>query len=156
MKSLIFLSLLMAPVLVQAQAKTGDPVLPTPPGMSTPQFELFKVAPGKAEDFIRGVAIWDQVNEAGGQPKTRLYLHADGEGWDLMLYKTPRAKPTPAQVAAMDAKRKELGLPTGPLYFITLREKIADHAHLVMSGPMLAEDWVKELDKQRADKAAGK
>jgi hypothetical protein len=138
-----------------AQSRYPDPV-PTPEGYSTPAFEMFKLAPGKTEEFIRGVAIWDQVNAAGGQPKTHLYLHDDGEGWDVMLYKPPRAKPTPEQIAAMTKKRIELGLPTGPMYFIALREKVADHAHVVMTGPMLAESWVAELDKQRADLKAGK
>jgi hypothetical protein len=139
---------LTAPAL--AQQSPPDPV-PTPVGWSDPAFELFRLAPGKTEDFLRSVAIWDQVTAAGGQPKTHVYLHEDGEGWDVMLYKPPRATPTPAQIAAMDAKRKQLGLPTGPLYFIELRDKMADHAHLVMKGPMLAEAFVAELDKQRAE-----
>ncbi|MGH6633070.1 hypothetical protein [Sphingopyxis sp.] len=51
---------------------------------------------------------------------------------------------------------KELGLVGGPLFFIGLRDKVADHAHLVMKGPMLSEAWVAELDAQRADIAAQK
>lgn len=144
---------LTTPALAQQRGPTP---VPAPEGWSNPAFELFRLAPGKTEDFIRSVAIWDQVNEAGGQPKTHVYLHEDGEGWDVMLYKPPRPAPTPAQVAAMEAKRKALGLPTGPLYFITLREVMTDHAHLVMKGPTLAENWVKELDQQRADVKAGR
>lgn len=149
MKALATACLFIMPTIANAQDKKAEP--PATSAVSLPAFELFKLAPGKTEEFIRGVAIWDQVNAAGGQPKTQLYLHEDGEGWDVMLYKPPRPAPTPAQIAAMTAKRKQLGLPTGPLYFIALREKVADHAHLVMKGPTLAEEWVAELDAQRAE-----
>lgn len=121
---------------------------------SNPAFEFFRLAPGKTEAFIRSVAIWDQVNVAGGQPKTQLFFHEDGEGWDVLLYKAPRPKPTAAQEAAMAAKIRELGLPTGPLYFVTLRETVADHSHFVGIGPTTGEEWVAELDRQRAEKAA--
>lgn len=154
MKSLMFLWVLLAPVPAYATDRKAEPAADT--ALSFPAFELFRLAPGKTEDFIRGVAIWDQVNAAGGQPKTQVYLHEDGEGWDVMLFKPPRIPPTAAQNAAMAAKMKELGLVGGPLYFIKLREKVADHAHLIMKGPMLAETWVAELDAQRAAIKAGK
>ena len=153
MWSLILLCALLAPTWAGAAEKKSEPA--TQEALSDPAFELFRLVPGKTEAFIRSVAIWDQVNAAGGQPKTQLYLHEDGEGWDVMLYKPPRPAPTPAQNAAMAAKMKELGLTGGPLYFIGLREVMADHAHLVMKGPMLAEGWVAELDAQRAAIKAG-
>lgn len=149
------LALMALPAPAIAQQPAPAPV-PAPEDWSHPAFELFRLAPGKTEDFLRSVAIWDQVNAAGGQPKTHVYLHEDGEGWDVMLYKPPRPAPTAAQNAAMEAKRKELGLPTGPLYFVQLREQVADHAHLVMVGPMLAEKFVAELDQQRTDLKRGK
>lgn len=155
MRSLILLCALLAPVSANAQDKAKSANV-APVAESDPAFELFKLAPGKTEAFIRSVAIWDEVSAAGGQPKTQLYLHEDGEGWDVMLYKPPRPTPTAAQNAAMAAKIKQLGLNSGPLYFIELREMMADHAHLVMKGPMLSETWVAELDAQRADREAGK
>lgn len=150
MRSLFLLAALLAPVSAHAQNKQAEPVAEAAAPLSVPAFELFRLVPGKTEAFIRSVAIWDQVNEAGGQPKSQLYVHEDGEGWDVMLYKPPRPAPTAAQNAAMAAKIKELGLSGGPLYFIELRELMADHAHLVMKGPTLAETWVAELDAQRA------
>lgn len=156
MKVLMAACALLAPVAAHAQAKKEKPAAVEAAPLSDPAFELFRLVPGQTEAFIRSVAIWDQVNAAGGQPKTQLYLHEDGEGWDVMLYKPPRAVPTPEQNAAMAAKMKELGLVGGPLFFIALREKVADHAHLVMKGPMLSEAWVAQLEAQRAEIAAQK
>lgn len=154
MKQMLLACALLVPVAAHAQAPKDKPTAAQAALISDPAFELFRLVPGQTEAFIRSVAIWDQVNAAGGQPKTQLYLHEDGEGWDVMLYKPPRAAPTAEQSAAMGAKMKELGLVGGPLFFIGLREKVADHAHLVMKGPMLSETWVGELDAQRADIAA--
>ena len=156
MKHWILACALLAPSAAHAQTKAEKPAAPEAAPLSDPAFKLFRLVPGQTEAFIRSVAIWDQVNAAGGQPKTQLYLHEDGEGWDVMLYKPPRAAPTAKQNAAMAAKMKELGLVGGPLFFIALREKVADHAHLVMKGPMLSETWVAELDAQRAEIAARK
>ena len=124
--------------------------------MTTPAFEMFRLAPGKTEQFIRSMAEWDKVSVAGGQPPTQLFLHAGGEGWDVLLFKPARPKPTPAQEAAMAAKVKELGLPTGALYFVTVREEMADHVHFDANGPTTAAQWVEELEKSRAELRANK
>ena len=119
--------------------------------MTTPVFEMFRLAPGQTEPFIRSMAEWDKVSIAGGQPSTQLFLHAGGEGWDVLLYKPARPKPTKAQEVAMAEKVKELGLPTGALYFVTVREKMADHVHFEASGPTTAAQWVAELERIRAE-----
>lgn len=124
--------------------------------LTTPVFEMFRLAPGKTEAFIRSMVEWDKVSVAGGQPPTQLFLHAGGEGWDVLLYKPARPKATPAQEAAMAAKVKELGLPTGALYFVDIREQMADHVHFEGLGPITAEQWVAEIDKQRAEKKGRK
>src|SRR3546814_14536706 len=47
--------------------------------MTTPTFEMFRLAPGKTEAFIRDMALWDKVSVAGGQPPTQLFLHRSEE-----------------------------------------------------------------------------
>lgn len=136
---------------VPAPAESKTDTAETAVEMTTPVFEMFRLAPGKTEAFIRSMAEWDKVSIAGGQPPTQLFLHAGGEGWDVLLYKPARPKPTPAQEAAMAAKIKELDLPTGALYFVTVREKMADHVHFEATGPITAEQWVAEIDRQRAE-----
>lgn len=152
----MLLRLSLALALVTTPAFAQDKPAAPQPELTTPVFEFFRLAPGKTEAFLRSVAEWDKVNVAGGQPPSQVFLHAGGEGWDVLLYKPARPKPSAAQVAAMTAKRIELGLPTGPLYFITIRDKMADHMHFEGTGPMKAADWVAELDRQRAEKKAGK
>jgi hypothetical protein len=141
-----------------AQDKPADKSAPaaTKVEMTTPVFEMFHLVPGKTEAFIRSMADWDKVSIAGGQPPTQLFLHAGGEGWDVLLYKPSRPKPTPAQEAAMAAKAKELGLPTGALYFLEVRERMADHIHFEATGPTTAEQWLAELDRQRAEAKTAK
>jgi hypothetical protein len=124
--------------------------------MTTPAFEMFRLVPGKMEAFIRSMALWDQVSVAGGQPPTQLFIHSGGEGWDVLLYKPARPKPTAAQEAAMAAKIEELGLPTGALYFLNIREQMADHTHFEASGPTTAAAWLADLDRLRAEAKARK
>lgn len=124
--------------------------------MTTPVFEMFRLVPGQAEAFIRSMADYDKVSIAGGQPPTQLFLHSGGEGWDVLLYKPARPKPTPAQEAAMAAKIKELGLATGSIYFLEVRERMADHTHFEANGPTTAADWLANLDRERAQAKGGK
>lgn len=137
-----------------AQDKPADAPAASPAAkveMTTPLFEMFHLVPGQTEAFIRSMADWDKVSIAGGQPPTQLFLHAGGEGWDVLLYKPARPKPTPAQDAAMAAKAREMGLATGPEYFLEVRKRMADHIHFEATGPTTAEKWLAELDRQRAE-----
>jgi hypothetical protein len=112
---------------------------------------MFRMVPGQLEAFVQSMALYDQVSIAGGQPPTQLFLHSGGEGWDLLLYKPARPKPTAAQEAAMARKIKELGLATGAIYFLQVRERMADHIHFEASGPTTAAEWLAELNRQRAE-----
>lgn len=112
--------------------------------------EIFKLAPGKQEAFIRDIARADEVSAAGGQPPIKIFLHEDGADWDVMLYKPETDdKPTPAQQAAMDAKSKELNMPSGPAYFVHIREMIASHTDTKAYGPISAGQWIAKLDAWR-------
>ncbi|MDH7637721.1 hypothetical protein [Sphingomonas oryzagri] len=113
--------------------------------------EIFKLAPGKQEAFIRDIARADEVSAAGGQPPIKIFLHEDGVDWDVMLYKPETdSKPTPEQQAAMDAKRKALNMPSGPAYFVHIREMIASHTDTKAYGPISAAQWIAKLDAWRA------
>lgn len=115
-------------------------------------FEIFKLAPGKQEEFIRRIAIADEVSKAGGLPPIQLFFHQDGADWDVILFKPVTGiQPTAAQEAAMAAKSKELKLPSGPAYFVYIRELIASHTDTKATGPVSAGQWLARLDKWRAE-----
>lgn len=114
-------------------------------------FEIFKLAPGKHEDFIRRIDQTDQVRAAGGLPPTQLFFHENGAEFDVILFKpVSPVKPTPEQEAKMAAKRKELGIPSGPAYFVDIREFVASHTDSKTVGPVSAGQWLKKLDGWRA------
>ncbi|KQZ64174.1 hypothetical protein ASD67_06625 [Sphingopyxis sp. Root1497] len=115
-------------------------------------FEIFKLAPGKQEEFIRRIAQADEVAAAGGFPPTQLFFHENGADFDVILFKPVTGiEPTPAQEAAMDKKRKELGLPSGPAYFVNIRELVAEHTDSKTYGPLSAATWLGRLDTWRAE-----
>lgn len=114
-------------------------------------FEIFKLAPGKQEAFIRMIARTDEVRKAGGLPPTQIYIHEDGADWDVLVLKPHHAdNPTPAQAAAMAAKRAELNVESGPAYFVAIRQLIASHTDTSAYGPISAAQWLAKLDAWRA------
>lgn len=144
---------LAAPAVMAAAAAPSAPaaaVAEAPWPMAW--FEVFKLAPGKQEQFIRRIARADEIAKAGGQPPIQIFVHEDGADWDVLLFKPERAeKPTAAQTAAMAAKRKELGGETGPAYFLAIRETIASHTDTKAIGPITAAQWLAKLDAWRAE-----
>lgn len=114
-------------------------------------FEIFKLAPGKQEEFIRRLAQADEVAAAGGLPPTQLFFHENGADFDVLLFKPVTGiDPTPEQEAAMAKKQKELGLPSGPAYFVYIRELVAEHSDTKTNGPVSAAQWIARLDRWRA------
>src|SRR3546814_13266254 len=79
-----------------------------------------------------------------------LFFHENGADFDVILFKPVTGiEPTPEQAAAMDRKRKELGLPSGPAYFVNIRELVAEHSDSKTYGPLSAATWPGRLDKWR-------
>ncbi|MBN8842212.1 MAG: hypothetical protein J0H88_03100 [Sphingomonadales bacterium] len=114
-------------------------------------FEIFKLAPGEQEAFIRSVAKSDEVSRAIGIPPIQLYIHKQGADWDVLLLKRVRTtKLTPEQEATLAQKRIEIGVPSGPEAFLDIRKKVAAHSDTIAVGPITAEAWLARLDADRA------
>lgn len=116
----------------------------------TASIEIFKLAPGMQEPFLRDIARYDEVLAAGGQPPLKIFIHQEGADWDVIIYKqSGDFDPTAEQQAAMDARKAELNIPEGPAYFHMVREWIAAHEDSRAIGPISAGEWLAELDRWR-------
>ncbi|MFM6932233.1 MAG: hypothetical protein ACKOUT_08320 [Novosphingobium sp.] len=145
----LFGSLLMA---APVTAQTTVPTKAAEEALPEAWFEIFKLVPGKQEDFIRRLNQTDQVRAAGGLPPVQLFFHENGADFDVILFKPVAAeKPTPEQEAKMAAKRKELAIPSGPAYFVDIREFIAGHTDSKTVGPVSAAQWLSRIDSWRAN-----
>jgi hypothetical protein len=141
----------------QSQAQPA-PLLPAPDFITAdwPEayFEIFRLAPGQHEAFVRRVALADEAQAAAGLPPTRLYFHESGGDWDVLVLKVVgEHELTPEQQALVDQRWAELGLPTGPAYYVDLRTTVASHSDTHAIGPVSAAQWLARLDAWRAEHA---
>lgn len=113
----------------------------------TPQvlIEIYRIAPGKHEAFVRAIAQYDEANRLAGLPPRQLYVHQDGAGWDFMLIQ-PASTPADKS-AALDAAWKKLGLPVGARFLVEFRANVAEHSDTFAEGPTTAAAWLAELDR---------
>jgi hypothetical protein len=118
-------------------------------------FEIYHLAPGQHEAFVRRVALADEIRAAGGLAPLRLYFHQSGDSWDVLALKVADEDVlTPEQEAAMEARGRELGVPTGPAYFADLRTTVQSHTDTRTVGPISAAQWLARLDAWRTENAA--
>ena len=105
--------------------------------------EIYRVAPGKHEEFLRHLALLDQANAEAGLPPRQLFVHQDGASWDFVLLQP--AHNTDEENAKLDAAYKKLGIPQGAKFFVTFRQLIAEHTDTFVEQTTAAE-YLKKLD----------
>ena len=132
-------------LLASAPATAQDKPPVDPPKMLV---EIYRVAPGKHEEFMRMIALFDEANRRAGLPPRQLYVHQDGASWDFMFIQ-PADTPEGKSQALADAY-KALNTPSGPDFFVKFRAFIEEHTDTFVSGPTNAADWLKKLDAARA------
>lgn len=110
---------------------------PAPPSVTV---EIYRIAPGQHEAFLREIARYDEANRLAGLPPRQLYVHSDGASWDFMLIQPAK---TPAdKSAALDAAWDRLRLPSGADFFLSFRRFIAEHTDTTAIGPTTAADFL--------------
>jgi len=109
--------------------------------------EIYRIAPGKHEEFMRMIALFDEANRRAGLPPRQLYVHQDGADWDFMFIQ-PADTPEGKEKALADAYNA-LNTPRGPDFFVKFRSFIAEHTDTFVSGPTNASDWLRKLDEAR-------
>jgi hypothetical protein len=128
--SLFALSIASAsPACAQEQAREPDTTI-----------EIYRIAPGQHEAFLKEIARYDEANRMAGLPPRQLYVHSDGADWDFILIQP--SKTPPDKAAALDKAWKQLGLPSGADFFLNFRRFIAEHSDTVAIGPTTAADYL--------------
>jgi hypothetical protein len=102
--------------------------------------EIYRIAPGQHEAFLREIARYDEANRLAGLPPRQLFVHSDGASWDFILIQP--AKTPPDKAAALDKAWKQLRLPSGADFFLQYRRFIAEHTDTVAIGPTTAADYL--------------
>ena len=105
--------------------------------------EIYRIAPGKHEEFLRQIALYDHANAEAGLPPRQLFVHESGAGWDFMLLQP--AHHTDEENEKLDAAFKKLGIPQGAKFFVAFRQLIAEHTDTNVEATTAAE-YLKKLD----------
>jgi hypothetical protein len=122
---------LVAATPALAQTATKPPMM---------DIEIYRIAPGQHEAFLKEIARYDEANRMAGVAPRQLFVHSDGADWDFILIQ-PESYP-PSQQAALDKAWKQLGLPSGADFFLNFRRFIADHTDTAAIGPTTATDYL--------------
>ena len=146
---------MILPLLLATAAVAQQPVPVTPPAaaavpVSPPRMliEIYRIAPGQHEAFLRAIAQYDEANRRAGLPPRQLYVHSDGASWDF-LFIQPAETPE-ANRAALDRAWEEMRLPSGADFFLQFRAFIAEHTDTFVSGPTTAADFLASRPSARA------
>jgi hypothetical protein len=105
--------------------------------------EIYRIAPGKHEEFLRQIALYDQANAEAGLPPRQLFVHEGGASWDFMLLQP--AHHTDEESEKLDAAFKKLGIPQGAKFFVNFRTLIAEHTDTNVEATTAAE-YLKKLE----------
>ena len=106
----------------------------------TVMIEIYSIAPGQHEAFLKEIARYDEANRLAGLPPRQLFVHSDGADWDFILIQP--AKTPPDKEAALDKAWKQLNLPSGADFFLQFRRFVAEHTDTVAIGPTTAAAYL--------------
>src|SRR5271156_2397428 len=92
MKIFVLAMALLGAVAASAPAASAAPATPAPatapagagPTSASVAIEIYRIAPGQQEAFLKFIALCDQVNIAAGVPPRQLYVHQEGASWDFL------------------------------------------------------------------------
>ncbi len=124
---------------VRAQSSTPAPAMPES------QVEIYRIAPGQQEEFLKFVALCDQANKEAGMAPRQLYVHQDGADWDFLIIQPSHN--TADQNKAWREAATRLGIPHGGNFFLAIRKFVAVHTDTATDGPTTAADWLQQLHR---------
>lgn len=105
--------------------------------------EIYRIAPGKHEEFLRAIALYDRANIEAGLAPRQLYVHDQGASWDFILIQPSGY--SDEENKKLSAAYKKLGIPGGAKFFVTFRQYLLEHSDTVAEKTTAAE-WLKKLE----------
>lgn len=131
-----------------AASAASSNVVPAPAPATAPVtqklVEIYRVAPGQHEAFLRVIAKLDEANRRAGVPARQLFVHSDGASWDFLLIQD--ADFPEGKGALVGKAYEEMGIPTGPRFFTEFRSLLLEHTDTFAKGPTTAADYLSALD----------
>ena len=106
--------------------------------------EIYRVAPGQHEAFLRVIAKLDEANRRAGLPPRQLFVHSDGASWDFLLIQD--AEYPEGKGEAVGRAYRDMGIPTGPRFFTEFRSLLLEHTDTFAKGPTTAGAFLADLD----------
>ncbi len=118
----------------------------TPDELPESAVEIFRMAPGQQEAFLKEPARTEAAMTTAGLTQSQLFIHEDGASWDFVLVK-PIGQDKAKWKIANDILHKQ-GEPTGPDYFFMIRKMIAEHTDTTAIGPTTATAYLASRKTQ--------
>jgi len=111
------------------------------PGAGRARVTIYKIAAGRQIDFLKWMAVQDEVSKEAGIAPVQLYTHINGDDWD---YVGIAPVTTPEQDRIADEIATKRGLKTGLAAALEFRELVASHADTITAGPMTAAELMAQ------------
>src|SRR5262245_4073615 len=111
------------------------------PGSGRARITIYRIAPGKQLDFLKWMAVQDEVAKEAGLPPVQLYTHINGDDWDFVGI-APVGSPEQDRIADEIAAKR--GLKTGLPASLEFRDLVASHTDTITAGPMTAAELVAQ------------
>lgn len=124
------------------------------PAMKESIIEVFRVVPGKHEEFIRFVAKLDAIYESIGIAPRQLYVHSTGAEWDFLVIQP--SSMTPDKAAEYKKALEKNNIPSGFDFFIEFRKLYTEHSDTITDGPITAAEFIESLEKSRSKRLGNK
>ncbi len=113
-------------------------------GAGRARISIYRIAPGKQLEFLKWMAVQDEVAKETGVAPVQLYAHLDGDSWD---YVGIGPVTTPEQDRKMDEIAARKGFKTGFPAALEFREYIAWHSDTFAVGPTSAAELIAQAAK---------
>jgi hypothetical protein len=111
------------------------------PGGGRARICIYHVAPGRQLDFLKWMALDDEIAKEAGIPPMQIYAHLDGDSWD---YLGIGPATTPEQDKKKDDIAAKRGLKVGLPSALEFRALLTSHTDTFVVGPSTAAELVAQ------------